>query len=53
MRESDFGLRFAAATSPDLPADDLAIGADVDRFGFAMPVGEEAGDLVIRPVTPP
>ena len=53
VRESDFGLRFAAATSPDLPADDLAIGADADRFGFAMPVAEEAGDLVIRPVTPP
>ena len=34
-------------------ADDLAIGAEADRFGFAMPVGEEAGDLVIRPVTPP
>ena len=49
VRESDFGRRFAAATWPDLPADDLELGADVDRFDFAMPVREEAGNLVIRP----
>lgn len=49
VRQSDFGRRFAAATWPDLPADDLELGADVDRFDFAMPVREEGGDLVIRP----
>lgn len=48
VRESDFGRRFVAGTYPNLPAADLDIAADVDRFAFAMPVRREGGHLVIR-----
>ena len=48
VRDSDFGRRFAAGTSPNLPVADLDIAADVDRFAFAMPVRRERGHLVIR-----
>jgi len=48
VRNSDFGKRFAAGTSPHLPPADLEIAAHADLFDFAMPVRFEAGDLVIR-----
>lgn len=48
VRESDFGRRFVAGTSPHLPVADLEIAADVDRFAFAMPVRREREHLVIR-----
>jgi 2-phosphosulfolactate phosphatase len=48
VRQSDFGARFALGTWPNLPAADLEIVAHADRFGFAMPVQVEAGELVIR-----
>ena len=48
VRDSDFGRRFAAGTSPNLPVADLDIAADADRFAFAMPVRRERDHLVIR-----
>jgi 2-phosphosulfolactate phosphatase len=48
VRQSDFGARFAAGTWPNLPTADLEIGAQIDLFGFAMPVHDEAERLVIR-----
>jgi 2-phosphosulfolactate phosphatase len=48
VRASDFGRRFAAGTSPNLPQADLEIAADIDRFAFAMPVSRDDGRLVIR-----
>jgi len=51
VRQSDFGARFAAGTWPDLPTADLDIVAHADRFGFAMPVQQEAEALVIRKYT--
>lgn len=48
VRASDFGRRFAAGTSPNLPPADLDIAADPDRYDFAMPVHRNNGRLVIR-----
>lgn len=48
VRNSDFGKRFAAGTSPHLPPADLEIAAHADLFDFAMPVLFEGGRLVIR-----
>ena len=48
VRQSDFGARFAAGTWPNLPTADLDIVAQSDLFGFAMPVRDEAEELVIR-----
>jgi 2-phosphosulfolactate phosphatase len=48
VRDSDFGRRFAAGTSPNLPPADLEIAADADRYAFAMPVRRDDGRLVIR-----
>lgn len=48
VRQSDFGLRFAAATRPDFPAADLEIASHVDLFEFAMQVRDESNQLVIR-----
>ena len=45
---SDFGQRFMAGTWPNLPRADLDIAADVDLFDFAMPVGRDGEQLVIR-----
>jgi 2-phosphosulfolactate phosphatase len=53
VRQSDFGRRFTAGAWPDLPLADLDLGADVDRFDFAMPVRDEAGNLVISPAPKP
>jgi 2-phosphosulfolactate phosphatase len=48
VRESDFGRRFAAGTSPSLPPADLELAAHADLFGCAMPVLGEGERLVIR-----
>jgi len=48
VRQSDFGLRFAAGTWPDFPVADLEIASHVDLFEFAMQVHDEADQLVIR-----
>ncbi len=48
VRESDFGRRFAAGTSPSLPQADLELAAHADLFRFSMPVLCEGGRLVIR-----
>lgn len=48
VRQSDFGRRFAAGTSPHLPAADLDLAVEVDRFPFAMPVLRSQGRLLIR-----
>lgn len=48
VRNSDFGRRFAAGASPNLPRADLDIAARTDLYGFAMPVHSEGDQLVIR-----
>ncbi len=48
VRASDFGRRFAAGASPNLPPADLEIAADADRYAFAMPVRRDDGRLIIR-----
>lgn len=48
VRASDFGRRFSAGTWPNLPAADLDLAAQADRYGFAMAVSREGCDLVIR-----
>ena len=48
VRNSDFGQRFTAGTSPSLPLADLDLAAEADLFGFAMPVQSEGEQLVIR-----
>jgi 2-phosphosulfolactate phosphatase len=48
VRVSDFGVRFGRPEWPNLPAADLEIAADVDRFSFAMPVDRENGLLAIH-----
>jgi 2-phosphosulfolactate phosphatase len=48
VRKSDFGQRFTTGTWPNLPRADLALSAQPDRYDFAMPVGHDAGHLVIR-----
>ena len=48
VRDSDFGRRFTAGTWPNLPAADLDLAAEADRYNFAMPVHHENGHLVIR-----
>lgn len=48
VRDSDFGRRFTAGTWPNLPAADLDLAAEADRYDFAMPVHHENGHLVIR-----
>jgi 2-phosphosulfolactate phosphatase len=48
VRQSDFGRRFAAGASPNLPRADLDIAASVDLFGFAMPVQSAGDHLLIR-----
>ena len=49
VRRSDFGLRFSTGNWPNLPAADLDMATQVDVFDFAMPVHDEAGQLVLRP----
>lgn len=48
VRDSDFGRRFLAGTYDHLPASDLALCAQVDRFDFAMRVLLMDGHLQLR-----
>ena len=48
VRASDFGLRFGRPEWPNLPAADLDLAAEVDRFSFAMPVDRDDGLLAIH-----
>ena len=48
VRESDFGRRFSAGTSSNLPLADLELAAHADRFTFSMPVQLDGEHLVIR-----
>ena len=48
VRNSDFGRRFAAGKSPNLPLADLTLCARANCFNFAMRVEQESGKLVIR-----
>lgn len=46
VRHSDFGRRFGRDEWPNLPATDLQLCSEVDRYDFAMPV--ERGDGLLR-----
>jgi 2-phosphosulfolactate phosphatase len=46
--DSDFGRRFATNARPELPAADLELAVQVDRFDFALPVTTGNELLVIR-----
>jgi 2-phosphosulfolactate phosphatase len=48
VRNSDFGRRFTADNSPNLPLADLKLCAQANCFNFAMQVVQENGRLVIR-----
>lgn len=48
VRNSDFGRRFSSGAWPHLPRGDLELATHADLFDFAMPVGCEAGRLIIR-----
>lgn len=48
VRNSDFGQRFGSSSWPNLPAADLALCAQVDRYDFAMPVIRSNDHLLIR-----
>ncbi|MBP5988242.1 MAG: 2-phosphosulfolactate phosphatase [Azonexus sp.] len=47
VRDSDFGRRFGSAAWPNLPAADLDLAASPDLFGFALPVRQTGGHLLI------
>jgi 2-phosphosulfolactate phosphatase len=47
VRESDFGRRFTAGGHSQLPAADLELCAQADRFDFAMSVRQDGDRLVI------
>ena len=49
VRQSDFGRRFGDPDHPHLPIDDLDLCARADRFGFAMPIRHDGGQLIIAP----
>lgn len=46
VRDSDFGRRFTEANNSHLPASDLALCAQVDRFDFSLPVIRQDGHLL-------
>ncbi len=48
VRNSDFGRRFRAGNSPNLPLADLDLCARADCYDFAMRVEADNGRLVIR-----
>lgn len=48
VRNSDFGRRFQAGDNPSLPADDLALCAQADRFDFALRASHADGQLQLR-----
>jgi hypothetical protein len=49
VRHSDFGRRFGHPDHSQLPADDLELCAQADRFAFAMPMRHDGDRLVIEP----
>lgn len=48
VRDSDFGRRFQAGNNPSLPAVDLTLCAQVDRFDFALIATHADGRLQLR-----
>lgn len=48
VRNSDFGRRFQTDSNADLPASDLTLCADADRFDFALRVGHADGKLQLQ-----
>lgn len=50
VRESDFGRRFLADDNPHLPARDLHLCAQPDRFDFALAAAHVDGHLQLRRV---
>lgn len=49
--ESPYAKDFLSGEYDYLPKKDLDVVCDIDRFGFAMQVFEEEGQLVLRPVS--
>ena len=49
VRNSDFGRRFQAGTHRHLPAADLELCAQPDRFDFALVASHSAGRLQLQP----
>jgi 2-phosphosulfolactate phosphatase len=49
VRQSDFGRRFGHPDHSHLPAEDLDLCAQADRFAFAMPMRHDGDRLVIEP----
>ncbi|MCM8594360.1 2-phosphosulfolactate phosphatase [Accumulibacter sp.] len=52
VRDSDFGRRFQADDNPNLPASDLALCAQPDRFDFALLVTHSDGRLQLERTRP-
>lgn len=48
VRDSDFGRRFLSGTNPSLPASDLELCAQADRFDFALRAVHRNGRLELR-----
>lgn len=48
VQNSDFGRRFLAGTNRNLPAEDLALCAQVDRFDFALLASHRHGQLQLH-----
>lgn len=48
VRNSDFGRRFLSGTNPSLPAADLDLCAQADRFDFAVRAVRRAGRLALE-----
>ncbi len=48
VRNSDFGRRFQSGNHPNLPAGDLALCAQPDRFDFALLATQVDGQLQLR-----
>lgn len=48
---SPYAQEFLSGEHDYLPKKDLDVVCDIDRFGFAMQVFEEEGQLVLRPVS--
>jgi len=47
VSDSDFGRRFTETGNSHLPASDLALCAQVDRFDFSLPVIRQDGHLLL------
>ena len=48
VRNSDFGQRFTAGHNASLPAADLELCAQADRFDFAMPAGRHGEHFLLQ-----